>query len=68
VTGSTLRARTVEEKAVIANALERSVWPLLSSGKVRPVVYASLPLTSAADAHRMMENGEHIGKIVLTVE
>lgn len=67
VTGSTLRARTVEEKGAIASALERAVWPLLEAGEIRPVIYATFPLTQAAEAHRLMESGRHIGKIVLTV-
>jgi NADPH2:quinone reductase len=66
ITGSTLRSRTVEEKAEIAKALERSVWPLIEAGKVRPVVHATYPLARAAEAHRVMESGSHIGKIVLT--
>ena len=65
VTGSTLRSRTVEEKGELAKALERSVWPLLETGKVRPIVYATYPLVQAAEAHRVMEAGNHIGKIVL---
>jgi putative PIG3 family NAD(P)H quinone oxidoreductase len=67
ITGSTLRARTVEEKGAIANALERQVWPLLESETIRPVIYRTFPLQQAADAHRLMESGSHIGKIVLTV-
>lgn len=67
VTGSTLRSRTVEEKGELAKALERSVWPLIEGGKVRPIVYATYPLARAAEAHRLMEAGKHIGKIVLTV-
>jgi NADPH2:quinone reductase len=66
VTGSTLRSRSIDEKGEIAKALERAVWPLLESGNVRPIVYATFPLTQAADAHRVMEAGQHIGKIVLT--
>ena len=66
VTGSTLRARTVDEKGAIASALERAVWPLLRAGKIRPVIYATFPLTEAAEAHRLMESCSHIGKIVLT--
>ena len=65
VTGSTLRSRSVDEKGAIAKALERGVWPLIESGKVGPVVYAKFPLTRASDAHRMLEEGKHIGKIVL---
>ena len=66
VTGSTLRARSVDEKGAIATALERAVWPLLEAGKVSPVIYATFPLRQAAEAHRLMESGSHIGKIVLT--
>jgi NADPH:quinone reductase len=67
ITGSTLRSRTVEEKGAIAKAVEQAVWPLLEAGKVRPVIYATFPLHRAAEAHRLMESGSHIGKIVLTV-
>jgi NADPH:quinone reductase len=67
VTGSTLRARTVDEKGAIAEALERAVWPLLESGRIRPVIFATFSLTRAAEAHRLMESGSHIGKILLTV-
>jgi len=67
ITGSTLRSRTVEEKGAIAAAVGREVWPLVEAGKVRPVVYATFPLEKAAEAHRLMESGSHIGKILLTV-
>ena len=67
VTGSTLRPRSVEEKALIARALRDKVWPLLESGRVAPVVHATFPLPEAAAAHRLMESGTHIGKIVLVV-
>jgi len=67
VTGSTLRARSVEEKGSIAAALHREVWPLLESSRVKPIVYRTFPLADAAAAHRLMESSEHIGKIVLTV-
>ena len=66
-TGSTLRPRSVAEKGTIAAALRQHVWPLLESGTVKPVIYATFPLERAADAHRLMESGEHIGKIVLVV-
>jgi NADPH:quinone reductase len=66
VTGSTLRARPVAEKGAIAGALRNHVWPLLESGRVRPVVYRTFPLREARAAHRLMESGEHIGKVVLT--
>jgi putative PIG3 family NAD(P)H quinone oxidoreductase len=67
VTGSTLRPRTVEEKGRIARVLREHVWPLLESGRVAPVVHATFPLEQAADAHRLMESGGHVGKIVLVV-
>jgi NADPH2:quinone reductase len=67
VTGSTLRSRTVEEKGAIAAAVEKSIWPLVHEGKIRPVIYATFPLAQAAEAHRLMESGSHIGKILLTV-
>jgi len=65
LTGSTLRPRSVAEKAAIARGLREKVWPLLASGRVRPVVHAVLPLTEAAAAHRLLESGTSIGKIVL---
>ena len=67
ITGSTLRSRSVEEKGAIAGAVEKSVWPLVETGTIRPIIYATFPLTQAAEAHRLMESGSHIGKIVLTV-
>ncbi|MGO1767990.1 MAG: NAD(P)H-quinone oxidoreductase [Advenella sp.] len=66
ITGSTLRPRSVEFKTQIAQALQEKVWPLLASGKIRPVIHATFPLAQASDAHAMMEKGENIGKIVLT--
>ncbi len=65
ITGSTLRIRTPDEKGAIAAALEREVWPLIGAGRVRPVIAAVLPLEQAAEAHRRLEAGEVIGKIVL---
>jgi putative PIG3 family NAD(P)H quinone oxidoreductase len=65
VTGSTLRPRTVDEKSAIARALEAEIWPLLEQGRVRPVIDTVVPLARAAEAHRRMEAGLHIGKIVL---
>ena len=65
ITGSTLRPRTVAEKGSIARALEREVWPLFERGDVRPVVHAEFPLERAADAHRELEAGRVIGKVVL---
>jgi NADPH2:quinone reductase len=66
-TGSTLRPRPVEDKGAIAQALEREVWPLILAGKVKPLIHATFPLAEAAGAHALMEEGSHIGKIVLTV-
>jgi NADPH:quinone reductase len=66
LTGSTLRPRSVEEKGAIARELRRRIWPLIERGAVKPVVYKTFPLAQAADAHRLMETSEHIGKIVLT--
>ncbi len=67
ITGSTLRARTVEEKGTIARQLEQRVWPLLASRAVSPIVYKTLPLREAAEAHRLLESGRVVGKIVLIV-
>lgn len=66
-TGSTLRPRTPEQKAIIARELEEKVWPLLSEGAFRPVIDATYPLADAAKAHAHMEASTHVGKIVLTV-
>ncbi len=65
ITGSTLRARSVDEKGAIARDLEARVWPLLAARQVAPIVDRTLPLAQAADAHRLLEAGEIIGKIVL---
>ena len=67
ITGSTLRPRDVRFKHDIARALEEHVWPLLHAGAVKPVIYKTFPLHAAADAHRLMESSEHIGKIMLQV-
>ncbi|AHG64540.1 NAD(P)H-quinone oxidoreductase [Advenella mimigardefordensis] len=67
ITGSTLRPRSVAFKTQIAQALQQKVWPLLSAGKIKPVIHATFALAQASEAHAMMENGENIGKIVLTV-
>src|SRR2546426_10231604 len=65
ITGSTLRPRSIDEKGSIIRALHKEVWPLIESGQVRPVIHATFPLALAAEAHRLMETGSHIGKIVL---
>lgn len=67
LTGSTLRARTVAQKAAVAAAVRENVWPLLAAGRVRPVIHATFPLAEASEAHRLMETSNHIGKIVLTI-
>lgn len=66
-TGSTLRARSVEDKAQIAADLAKNVWPLLEQGSIRPQIFKTFPLKQAAEAHTLMESSEHIGKIVLTI-
>lgn len=68
LTGSTLRPRDTAFKSLVADELHRSVWPHVNEGRFRPVVDSTYPLARAADAHRRMESGEHIGKIVLTLE
>lgn len=65
LTGSTLRPRSVLEKADIARALEAKVWPQFAAGRCRPIIYRTFPLAEAAAAHALMESSEHIGKIVL---
>lgn len=67
MTGSTLRPRTVEQKAAIADSLRERVWPLLEAGKIRPIIDSTYPLAEAAEAHARMETSAHVGKIVLTV-
>jgi putative PIG3 family NAD(P)H quinone oxidoreductase len=67
LTGSTLRARSVAFKAALADELRREVWPHLDAGRIRPVIHAVFPLTEAAGAHRLMDSGDHVGKIVLEV-
>jgi NADPH2:quinone reductase len=66
ITGSTLRTRTVEEKGALAREVQTHVWPLLSAGRVAPVIDRTFALTAAAAAHQRMEDSEHIGKLVLT--
>jgi NADPH2:quinone reductase len=66
-TGSTLRARAVADKTAIARAVEKNVLPLLTSGRVKPLIDSTFPLRQAAAAHARIESGQHIGKIVLTL-
>jgi putative PIG3 family NAD(P)H quinone oxidoreductase len=68
ITGSTLRPQPVERKAAIARAVEQDFWPLLASGQLTTHIHAHFPLTAAADAHRMMEASDHMGKLVLDVK
>lgn len=66
-TGSTLRARSAEQKAAIAAALEAKVWPMLERGEALPIIHRVLPVAEVADAHRLMESSTHIGKIMLNI-
>jgi putative PIG3 family NAD(P)H quinone oxidoreductase len=68
LTGSTLRPRTVAFKTLVADELAKNVWPHVEMGRLKPVVDKVFPLAQAADAHRRMEAGDHIGKIVLTID
>lgn len=68
ITGSMLRSRDVAFKSTIAQNLERHIWPLLASGKIKPVIYKTFPAEEAAEAHRLMESSAHMGKIVLSFE
>jgi NADPH2:quinone reductase len=66
ITGSTLRPRPIPFKEAIAAALKKNVWPLIESGKIKPVIHSTFPAAEAAKAHTLMESNQHIGKIVLT--
>jgi NADPH2:quinone reductase len=67
ITGSTLRPRTVEYKATLAKGLREKIWPHIEAGRIKPEIYKTFPLAQAADAHRLMESSQHIGKLVLTL-
>jgi NADPH2:quinone reductase len=67
LTGSTLRARSAGFKSLVADELARTVWAHVADGRLRPVIDSTFPLADAAEAHRRMEGGEHVGKIVLTI-
>lgn len=67
ITGSTMRPRTTAQKAEIAGALRERVWPKLDAGQCAPVIHATFPLARVAEAHRLMESSQHIGKIMLTL-
>ena len=66
-TGSTLRPRSVAEKAVIARALQNKVWPLLAAGLCKPLIDSVFPLADVGKAHERMESSQHVGKIVLKI-
>ena len=66
ITGARLRPRSIAEKSSICRALEDRVWPLFANGTIKPVTYATLPFDKVAEAHRLMESSQHIGKIILT--
>ena len=67
ITGSTLRPQSIERKGEIAAALIENVWPLISSGKVKPVIHKIFPLNKASEGHTLMESNQHIGKIMLKI-
>ena len=66
-TGSTLRPQSIERKGEIAAALIENVWPLISSGKIKPVIYKTFALNQVAEGHALMESSQHIGKIMLKI-
>jgi NADPH2:quinone reductase len=68
ITGSMLRSREIAFKSAIARNLEKHIWPLLASEKIKPIIHSVFPAENAADAHQLMESNDHIGKIVLTFE
>lgn len=67
LTGSTLRPQSIENKGRMARGLKEKVWPLLESGKIRPILYKTFPLKEAAAAHAELERANHVGKVMLTV-
>ncbi len=67
VAATALRSRPLDQKAAIVQGVRQQVWPLIEAGQVRPVVDRRLPITDAADAHRLVESNEHVGKVLLTV-
>ncbi len=67
LTGSRLRPRPIAEKGRLVSAVRKAVWPLIESGDVKPIVDSTFPLRAAADAHRRMESGEHVGKVILVL-
>jgi putative PIG3 family NAD(P)H quinone oxidoreductase len=67
LTGSTLRARSLSFKSLVADEIVRTVWPHVEAGRLKPVIDSVFPLSDAADAHARMDAGDHVGKIVLSV-
>lgn len=67
LTGSTLRPRSIEEKTALRDGLRVKIWPFLRDGKIKPQIYQTFPLKKAMDAHELLEDGNHIGKIVLEI-
>ena len=67
LTGSTLRPRSKEFKQLVADELDRMVWPHVAAGRLKPVIDSTFPLAEAAKAHARMDSGDHVGKIVLTI-
>ena len=67
LTGSTLRARSVEFKTMVADEIARTVWPYVAGGKLKPVIDSVFPLSRAAEAHARMDAADHVGKTVLTI-
>jgi NADPH2:quinone reductase len=67
ISGSTLRPRPVEFKGYVARNLREKIWPLIEAGRIKPEIYKTFPLEQAAEAHRLMESSQHIGKLVLTL-
>ena len=68
IIGSTLRARTVVEKAIVMKQLEEKVWPKIVSKEIKPVIEASFPITKVAEAHDLVSSNTTIGKVILTVD
>ena len=67
IIGSTLRSRTPEMKAYILSELVKNVFPKIETGEVKPTIYKVLPITEAEEAHAILQRGENVGKVVLTV-
>ncbi|MFY1674503.1 NAD(P)H-quinone oxidoreductase [Plantactinospora sp. WMMB334] len=68
VAATALRSRPTAEKAAIVRGVREEVWPLIESGAIRPVVYRRLPMSEAAEAHRIVDSSDHVGKVLLTVD